>query len=275
LNNKTTSALALTALVSASQLFGSVATAQEVNRYNFDQIVKNNNNNNTTARFYQVGDDSALGLFRNDGQGLAMRFPPLDTNSDTDGAILEILDEGSEGRLDPGFEDMEIRVNVRFDPSITANSGPNDPNESEMYDVQNQGMNIVQKGIFDDAQWKLQIDRSGGRQRLGCRFAQPNAPAGSSMEAFPKLIVSGNNPTNDPNIIDLFNGAWRTIRCTRQGDTVTLRVGNAIDSETATDGLPFFETDADVHVGGLINGDELINDQFHGDMDNLIITIDR
>ncbi len=254
MNRKTISAIALTALLGGSQFLGTAANAAEVNRYNFDQVVKNTNNSNFNASIYTIGDEATLGLFRNGTQGLAMRFPAMDTNPDTDGALLEIKDNGSD-RLDPGTENMQIQVSVRLDPSLADNGIGT-----------SQGMNIVQKGAFADAQWKLQIDRNNGVQVLGCRFAQANAASGSAEEAFATLVASGNNAD-----VNLFNGSWRTIRCRRDGNTVTLSVGNNVNQ--AFGNLGSISSDEDVNIGGLRRNNDLVNDQYHGEMDNLIITI--
>lgn len=256
MNGKIKAAITVTVLVGASQFFGTVANAAVVNKYKFDQVVKNLNNSGTNASFYTIGNEASLALFSNGNQGLAMRFPPMDTNQDTDGAILEVSGDGE--RLDPGSENMLIQVNVRLDPSLVDN------------DVEGlkQGMNIVQKGAFKDAQWKLQIDRraSDGAQELGCRFAEAEGTQAAGTEAFAKMVVSGINAQ-----VNLFDGKWRTIKCSLNEGTVTLSVGGNESQDYAN--LGPISNDKDVNIGGLKRANGLVNDQFHGEMDNLIITI--
>jgi len=193
-------------------------------------------------------------------------------------------------RFDPQDQDsvFEIRIDVRLDCALQFN---------DMQKDRNRGMNIVQKGQFNDAQWKLQIDTSyiNGPQELGCRFARERdrfAGDHDRIVAFPTMVVSGDNAE-----VDLFDGTWRTITCTKDGDAVTLRVGGKEVTEVAY-GLGSISNKADVNIGGLITklqpghplyddsieGSEdedcsvdesksncIINDQFHGDIDNLVI----
>lgn len=270
MNREVTSALALTAVITSAQLFSATASAQNnVNKYNFDQTVQNTINPfpdepRSNASFYTYGTKAALGLFRNGNLGLAIRFPPIDTVKATDGAILEIADT-PEGDLDPKLKDMLIQVNVRLDPSLVANGA----------DDRAQGMNVIQKGHFGEDQWKVQIDRKGnGDQVLSCRFAPAGAGVNGPREAKAKLVVSGPNA-----VINLFNGHWRGIQCLRKADMVTLVVGQQRDTQSAEQSIGSLDSAAPVSIGGrqITNDNQgeqgQINDQFHGDMENLIITI--
>ena len=100
----------------------------------------------------------------------------------------------------------------------------------------------------------------------------------------------------------IFDGDWHPIKCSKVGDTVELRVDNTLVATATAAGKTMIlqngslvegpddpvgdngtfdeeiKNDAPVSIGGIrsdfdADGDGLdnINDQFHGDLDNLVI----
>ena len=143
-------------------------------------------------------------------------------------------------------------------------------------------MNLVQKGAFGDAQWKLQIDDG----ELGCRVAdEPQGPNNTRNEAFAIAPVDGSGPGASP--LDVFDYTWREFSCVKTGDTVAIFVDDIeIASDTAsiwnddgdTDVASSFdsiESDRVLSVGGLRRTGAAnlnqVNDQYHGEMDKLTI----
>jgi len=232
---------------------------QQLNKYNFNQVVKNVEKLTSNARWHTRGD-AALGLFEGP-TSLAMRFPSIDTDQRESGAVLMVDDSG---RFNPGTRNVEIRVNIRLDESLADNGKNTDPtapfyvNVTDVNDdASRQGMNIVQKGLFSQGgQWKLQIDPVAGRNNRRQELACSDAP-----------------PANfDVPHINIFDGDWKFVKCEKDESSIKLTVDGV--SNTVPANLGSVENDADVHIGGRIQSNGLINDQFHGDMDNLNIDMD-
>ena len=112
------------------------------------------------------------------------------------------------------------------------------------------GANIVQKGLFDDPQWKLQID--GGRP--SCRVAGANRAPGEGTVAWPSRI-----PLDQ----------WVTVTCQRVGGRLTIYVGGAKGGTVAAPAD--VSNNRPVTVGG--KGAAGDPDQFLGYLDEVTLTI--
>ncbi|MEV0805188.1 LamG-like jellyroll fold domain-containing protein [Micromonospora sp. NPDC050200] len=117
------------------------------------------------------------------------------------------------------------------------------------------GANLMQKGVFADTnQWKLQLDNG----KPGCRIEGIDSQGGN-----PFVLL-----TADTSIADQ---GWKFVQCKRRGDVLSLVVGTET-VKTSTGATMDITSTATVNIGakgpGLTN-----NDQFRGELDNVIFSI--
>ncbi|GAB2579908.1 hypothetical protein Aab01nite_56060 [Paractinoplanes abujensis] len=170
------------------------------------------------------------------GSGLAVSYPNrcrLARERDCPRAILEGVRDDS---LNPGTRKLRYGASVRMTYADLAD-----------------GANVVQKGysVGGISQYKLQVDH-----RLG----------------HPSCVVAGEGriyraePT-----IDVADGQWHSLACTRHRDKLTLEVdGQEAASTTVPPDLSIANAEP-LRVGG--KGTSKSNDQFAGEIDDVFIKI--
>jgi hypothetical protein len=150
-------------------------------------------------------------------------------------AMLEIPHAAA---LNPGSADFTVSAMVRL---TSAQASP--------------GANIVQKGLFATAggQWKLQID--GGVP--SCRIA--GTRAGAAVSALVSADVS------------IADAGWTFVQCKRRGSVLSITVGNRTPVPAGDDATMEISNTSKVTVGAKGTGSS--NDQFHGALDNVVLSI--
>jgi hypothetical protein len=114
--------------------------------------------------------------------------------------------------------------------------------------------NLVQKGLVsqDKRQWKLEL--------IGAR---------------PKCVVDGRlGRATAMSPIPIDNGKWHRLVCSRNGPTLTLRVDGVVRA-TALGRTGRLANATPLRVGGKALRAAGQNDQYHGDLDNVFLRIDR
>jgi Laminin G domain len=179
----------------------------------------------------------------------ALRFPAFDETEPALAAVTVVATEGD--FLSPGASDFEFGVDFSLDEQSEGGA--------------DNGNNLVQRGLFDDAvQYKLQIDHG----LVSCRVR------GSAGEA----VVESAEPVTP--------GAWYRVRCARRGDALTLRIGaldgsgevsdyDVADTVTPT-GEVTLAAESPLSIGAkVLRTGEVVPsspDQFNGALDNVLYT---
>lgn len=167
------------------------------------------------------------------GHGTALDFP-------ASGYVD--LHAGDPAGLSPGDRPFEVQV-------LLATSAA---------ELDAHGNNVVQQGLFNQDQWKLQVD--GGK--ASCRFADGDVKTGAHA-AFVK----------SPTRID--DGAWWSVTCRKTASTVTLvlqRLGSAeVETMTVPSDVGSIESTSPVQVGSKATPSN--PDQFHGLLDDVTVRI--
>jgi hypothetical protein len=200
----------------------------------------------------------------NDGQLIGVPSPfgtgvqtPAYTATSPKFAILAVFNKGTADPLSPGEEDFTFGADFSIDKVTTG-------------DAVDDGDNLVARGLFESAaQYKLQVDNG----QLSCRVA------GLRGEVFMK------SPTR------LEPGVWYRARCTRQGDTVTLRIVELTTDEppdeddwvkttkTGPIGEVLMAGPVPLAVGGKLAPDGRMfpttTDQFNGRIDRVVYRLHR
>jgi hypothetical protein len=172
----------------------------------------------------------------------AIRFPGFE-KQDPGYAILRVVNIGDYDVLRPNEMDFTFGADFALDEKSDGSSSDN-------------GDNLVQRGLFaSPSQYKIQVDH--GRVSCGMR--------GMSGE----VLVTGKRRVEP--------GQWYRARCTREGDTVTLRIDRlgkngaeewVSESDTATLGPVILPKDTPLSVGGKLAEDGTMfpasTDQFNG-----------
>lgn len=194
-----------------------------------------------------TGADEAL-------DGDALRTPEFADSPDGPKAIVKVLNASDSDELNPGDKDFTIGADINVDPS----------SESEDDASHDNGNNVMQRGLFEGSQYKIQIDHDTASCRIAGSEGEVTAKSSTTIEA----------------------GHWYRIRCARSGDDVTITV---IDQE-ADDPEPTEDEDSGsigsldptsaslpLSVGGKLNADGGIvkdnTDQFNGLIDNVLLDI--
>lgn len=138
-------------------------------------------------------------------------------------------------RLNPGTADFTISAMVRLTE-----------------DQRSAGANLVQKGTFNTSggQWKLQLD-SGVPS---CRVA---GTGGS-----PLIVSWGDSIAGD---------GWKFVECKRRGAVLSVNVANGTPVTATGDASVDITNTSDVTIGAKGTGSN--NDQFHGEIDNVVFSV--
>lgn len=120
------------------------------------------------------------------------------------------------------------------------------------------GNNVVQQGLFNEDQWKLQID--GGK--ASCRFADGDVNAGAHAAY-----------VESPTRID--DGAWWSVTCRKTATKATLvlqRLGSTdVETRSVPSDVGSIESTSPVQVGSKSSRSN--PDQFHGLLDDVTVRI--
>ena len=171
------------------------------------------------------------------GPGLAVAYPDRCTllrERDCPRAILEGLRDDS---LNPGMR------SIRYGASVLMTHG-------DLAD----GANVVQKGysVGGRSQFKLQVDH-----RLG----------------HPSCVLAGNSRwiyRAEP-LLDVADGRWHSLVCTRSADRLTLTVDGVERAWVRVPPRLSIANAEPLRIGG--KGPASGNDQFAGEIDNVFLTI--
>lgn len=179
--------------------------------------------------------------------GGAAGLEPFDDDAPAELAVLVVRPTGETDPFSPGRKPFSFGAAFRLD-EVSAGSGSDN------------GNNLLQRGLYDDAaQYKLQVDDG----HLSCRVRG----AAGALTVTAGLAVTP--------------GRWYRANCTREGDTVTLRlVERTTDgpvkrrwSRSAAIGSLTFSQHAPLAVGGKVDSSGKVlarsSDQFNGRVDNV------
>ena len=150
-------------------------------------------------------------------------------------AVLEVADAPD---LNPDTKDFTATAQVRLDTL----PGPS-------------GYNVIQKGRYRTrgGQWKMQVDQAGPDCRVAGRRGKTES---GTLVAAPRQL-----PLHE----------WHTITCVRHGDQLRILIDG--QERGATSGADLdVSNDAPVLIAGKHSGAP--NDQLHGAVDNVGLTID-
>jgi len=185
-----------------------------------------------------------------DGGGI--ETPDFTGGDGSPAAIVKVTNAGDGDALDPGTADFSFGADISVDPDSEAETGPDN------------GNNVMQRGLFQGAQYKIQLDH----ESVSCRVK------GSAGEL---IVVSSEEIEADH---------WYRLSCSRDGDTVTLSVTDmeaddpspVTDEQTGPTGsLTPAEPTIALSIGGKLNADGGIvtdsTDQFNGRIDNVYLDI--
>lgn len=138
--------------------------------------------------------------------------------------------------LNPGPSDFSYGASVLLEPDQTA-----------------EGSNVVQKGRFgtEGGQWKLQVDTLDGRPSCVVRDAD--------------TVVSVRSPTS------VADSRWHPLVCSKDASGLTISVDGDPTHEQAALGDVANELPVRIGSAGLGDGD----DQFHGSIDDVFLTVRR
>ncbi|MDQ1292941.1 MAG: hypothetical protein QG608_822 [Actinomycetota bacterium] len=151
------------------------------------------------------------------------------------GAGTAMLRVEHASRLNPGTADFTVSTMVKV---ATGEVSP--------------GANLVQKGTFNTAggQWKLQLDNGVP----SCRIA---GTSGLSV------IVSWGS--------SIAGTGWKFVECKRRGTVLSINVANGTPVNAAADASMDITNTSDVTIGAKGTGSN--NDQFHGEIDNVVLSV--
>lgn len=171
------------------------------------------------------------------GGGRAFDYP--EPCADPSDCLRPILEVASSETLNPGSNGFTVSADVRMKPSdATA------------------GSNLVQKGYSTGGggQWKMQVDGIAGRP--SCVIVAPGTDTIHQVESSVSIADSG----------------WHNVTCVRAEGSLRIVVDGEVDSVGIPEGLTL-RNDAPLRIGG--KSIKPGNDPFHGEIDNIQVTIAR
>ena len=171
------------------------------------------------------------------GLGLAVAYPERCTLARERECPRAILEGFRDDSLNPGTRPLQYGASVLMTHADLAD-----------------GANVLQKGysVGGVSQFKLQVDHRQGH---------------------PSCVIAGNHARiyrAEPRL-DVADGMWHDLKCTRTADRLTLSVDGVERAEVAVPpGLSIANAEP-LRVGG--KGANRGNDQFAGEIDNVFVTI--
>lgn len=171
-----------------------------------------------------------------DGGGFAARYPAPCSASV---CPLALIEAPSDAALVMGYTAFEWGTRMKLPAAST-----------------NDGQNLVQKGLHDDAagQWKLQIDGYAGK---------------------PSCVVSGSRADGSfervgvLSDVSVADGRWHNLSCRRNATGVTLYIDGAKHGSTTMRPVRL-NGPAPVRIGGKFVNDQ-DNDEFQGSLDDVFV----
>jgi len=171
--------------------------------------------------------------------GNAALFPGLCESREESLCPRAILESDSVPWLNPAARDLRWGALVRLRGELTT-----------------EGENILQKGRSTaGTQFKLQVDHRAGLP--SCVIAGP-------VLGVNRIFVAQRNVT-------VADGDWHTLDCTRVGGTLSLLVDGVVASKVVVPASLSIVNSEPLRIGG--KGVTPGNDQFHGVLDNIYVTI--
>jgi hypothetical protein len=174
-----------------------------------------------------------------DATGTVADFPNRCWSEPCPNALIRVADDAS---LDPGTSAFEWGARVLLKANETAD-----------------GENVVQKGTWGEpgGQWKLQVDKAAG---------------------IPSCVVSGAVPgTNAVRrtvlraSISVADGRWHSLVCRRTTDGLKIVIDGAVRGSAPMPAVRL-ESAAPVTIGAK-SASPADNDQFHGMLDDVFMTV--
>jgi hypothetical protein len=193
-------------------------------------------------------------------QGKAVQFPAFDSSAAGARAVIKVVNTTRNDELAPGDRDFSWSADFRLDgDSVSHAKGSHD-----------NGNNLLQRGLYDDTQFKLDADA----RRPACRLRGSTGDAGAVRVLAPVAVAPDQ---------------WYNATCTRSGNTLTVSVlafdsaGNVTqqwtDSATSTAGfgtVTWARPGTPLVIGGKLSATgsmvEKCSDQFNGAVDNVTLT---
>ncbi len=171
-------------------------------------------------------------------EGLGVKFPAVCTGTTCPHAILRTPDAAD---LNPGTALFTFGVRVRLTlADLTSDHGSN----------------LVQKGLSNTAQWKLQIDDAV--------TGKPSCVVRTAGGAEPIIVKSS---------VGVADGAWHKVSCQRTSTTITILIDNvARGSALISSSYVINPVNQPVSIGAKGTGSN--NDQFHGAIDDVYFNLD-
>lgn len=171
-----------------------------------------------------------------EGGGRAFDFPAACAE---ESCLYPILEVPASATLDPGTRAFRVSADVNMRPSDTTT-----------------GSNIVQKGFSTGGggQWKLQVDTLSGQP--SCVVVAPG------VETIHRVKST----------VSIADSAWHTVSCIRTETALQIDVDGTSQSVRIPADIDL-RNDAPVRVGG--KSDKPGNDPFHGQIDDIQLTISR
>jgi hypothetical protein len=168
------------------------------------------------------------------GSGQALTFPAKCTGATCRRLVLQAADTPD---LNPGTRPLRYGAGVQLSPAETAS-----------------GENVLQKGYSTGGgQYKLQVDGASGKPSCGM----------SGKDTAGLFIARSRQSIAD--------GSWHTLECRRTGPTLSILVDDQLQASVAIPETLSVESAQPFSIGGKGVGAD--NDQFHGSLDDVWISI--
>jgi hypothetical protein len=262
-------AVLLAAILVVAQGVGSVAAAEvPVLSYDFElesgtdgstTFLLNNGSAPVQASVATAYDGSLESVASHETQGSAVKFPAFDAAGTGGRAVIKVVNTTGTDGLAPADQDFSWSADFRLDADSESHSEGSHDN----------GNNLLQRGLYNDTQFKLDVDDG----RPSCRLRGSTGNAGAVRITAPVTVGAH---------------AWYNATCTRAGDMLTVSVsafdsaGTVTDrwSNTATSPAGFgtvtwANLDTPLSIGGKLRATGNLgrhSDQFNGVVDNVVLT---
>lgn len=194
-------------------------------------------------------------------QGSAVQFPAFNPAGSGARAVIKVVNTTGADQLAPGTQDFSWSADFRLDADT----------ESSAKGSHDNGNNLLQRGLFGDTQFKLDVDD----RRPSCRLRGSTGDTGAVRVRAPMTVTADQ---------------WYNATCTRAGNTLTVAVrsfdatGNVTQqwSSSATSSAGFgsvtwAKVDTPLSIGGKLSATGKLpgyGDQFNGAVDNAVLRFD-
>ncbi len=211
-------------------------------RYRFEAVsnpvstVVDDSGKGHTGTVHSANGGTVVPVVGFEGQGV--KFPAVCTGTTCPHADITAADAAD---LNPGTALFTFGARVRLTlADLTADHGSN----------------IVQKGLYNTPQWKLQLDDAvTGRPSCVLR------------------TTGGTQPITVKSSVGVADGAWHKVACQRTASTVTIFIDNvARGSALISATYDISPVGQPVSIGA--KGTGVNNDQFHGAIDDVYFNLD-